>query len=292
MSEKPLIHRAQGSGGEERGWRPGFFPQLWADGIRTGPFHISSQDAWALAVGPGHRQWGPMAASQAWLSLGKRLLLEAGKAPSSGSEMGFGEKKEGDCIEATPDSLSWKTRAQLVGSQPSGPAIWPFCLCKDHCLGRQRQCWPRSPGLLAADKRTGQRVVCGIRGGEGGSGCRVLQLVGVRHFSLSVRQDVEGMGKDSRPLSTAKTEEIQQDVGERAHLPVHLRHSSEKWRNQVLKRLSEVLEPRLLPSERWILKPPREDGWTIIPPFISCWLCTAAWATFVPHKSSASSLPK
>ena len=148
--------------------------------IRTGPFHISSQDARALAVGPGHRQWGPMAASQAWLSLGKRLLLEAGKAPSSGLKMGFGEKKEGDYIEATPDSLSWKTRTQLVGSQPSGPAIRPFfCLCKDHCLGRQRQCWPRSPGLLAADKRMGQRVVCGMRGGGGGSGCRVVQLVGV-----------------------------------------------------------------------------------------------------------------
>ena len=34
--------------------------------------------------------------------------------------------------------------------------------------------WSRGP-----EEQNGQRVVCGMRGGGGGSGCRVVQLVGV-----------------------------------------------------------------------------------------------------------------
>lgn len=65
-----------------------------------------------------------------------------------GGQSGFLQAQKRDTGKGRGNSLPWKTRAQLVGSQPSDPAIPPLCLCQDHCLGRQRQNRPRNLDLL------------------------------------------------------------------------------------------------------------------------------------------------
>lgn len=99
-----------------------------------GAFYIHSQEAQALAVVPGYRQWRPMAAPQTWLAWDRRLLLGLANC--------FFRLRKGTCggwpNGVTPDSLVLKTRTQLVRAQPSGSDIWSFLFfCQNHCGRRQ-----------------------------------------------------------------------------------------------------------------------------------------------------------
>lgn len=105
-----------------------------------GAFYIHSQEAQALAVVPGYRQWGPMAAPQTWLAWGRRLLLGLANCFFR-LKKGIWEREGGGWAHGvTPDSLVLKTRTQLVRAQPSGSDIWSFLFfCQNHCGRRQVQ---------------------------------------------------------------------------------------------------------------------------------------------------------
>lgn len=139
-----------------------------------GASYIHSQEAQALAVVPGYRQWGPMAAPQTWLAWGRRLLLGLANCFFRLKKGIWEREGEGWPHGVTPDSLVLKTRTQLVRAQPSGSDTWSLLFfCQNHC-GRRQVEQTRNISDLGL-KRLVYGWVGGISGGSQAVWCRCMK---------------------------------------------------------------------------------------------------------------------